>query len=152
MLFRSSPSAITRLLELGVPAYLIRATLIGVLAQRLVRTLCPDCKSAVGLSPESWRSLRIGEAVAMPKQVYVAGGCLECRQTGYRGRSGVYELMLLDTALQTAVAENPDLTNLRQLAMAAGMRPLRQAGAAKVVAGLTTIEEILALTPDPRER
>jgi general secretion pathway protein E len=147
-----SPSAITRLLELGVPAYLIRATLIGVLAQRLVRTLCPDCKSAVDLSPESWRSLQIGEAVAMPKKVYVAGGCLECRQTGYRGRSGVYELMLLNTALQTAVAENPDLTNLRQLAVAAGMHPLRQAGAAKVVAGLTTIEEILALTPDPRER
>jgi len=147
-----SPSAITRLLELGVPAYLIRATLIGVLAQRLVRTLCPDCKSPVNLSPEPWRSLRIGEAVPMPKQVYIAGGCLECRQTGYRGRSGVYELMLLNTALQTAVAENPDLTNLRQLAVAAGMRPLRQAGAGKVVAGLTTIEEILALTPDPRER
>ena len=147
-----SPSAITRLLELGVPAYLIRATLIGVLAQRLIRTLCPDCKSPVDISPESWKALGIGDATAMPKSVYVAGGCLECRQTGYRGRSGVYELMPLNTALQTAIGENPDLTNLRRLAVAAGMQPLRQAGATKVIEGLTTIEEILALTPDPAER
>ena len=104
-----SPSAITRLLELGVPAYLIRATLIGVLAQRLIRTLCPDCKSPVDISPESWKALGIGAAIPMPKTVYAAGGCLECRQTGYRGRSGVYELMPLNTALQTAVGENPDL-------------------------------------------
>jgi general secretion pathway protein E len=146
-----SPSAITRLLELGVPAYLIRATLIGVLAQRLVRTLCPDCKTPVDVNPESWKALGVGDTVPMPKTVYVAGGCLECRQTGYRGRSGVYELMPLNSALQTAVAENPDLTHLRQLAVAAGMLPLRQAGAAKVIAGLTTAEEILALTPDPAE-
>jgi general secretion pathway protein E len=147
-----SPSAITRLLELGVPAYLIRATLIGVLAQRLVRTLCPDCKSAVDINPESWKALGVGDTIPMPKTVYVAGGCLECRQTGYRGRSGVYELMPLNTALQAAVGENPDLTNLRQLAVAAGMHPLRLAGAAKIIAGLTTVEEILALTPDPAER
>jgi general secretion pathway protein E len=147
-----SPSAITRLLELGVPAYLIRATLIGVLAQRLVRTLCPDCKSPVDINPESWKALGVGDAVPMPKTVYIAGGCLECRQTGYRGRSGVYELMPLNAALHAAIAENPDLTNLRQLAVAAGMHPLRQAGAAKVIAGLTTAEEILALTPDPAER
>jgi general secretion pathway protein E len=147
-----SPSAITRLLELGVPAYLIRATLIGVLAQRLVRTLCPDCKSPVDINPESWKALGVGDTIPMPTTVYVAGGCLECRQTGYRGRSGVYELMALTTALQTAIGENPDLTNLRQLAVAAGMHPLRHAGAAKVIAGLTTVEEILALTPDPAER
>jgi general secretion pathway protein E len=146
-----SPSAITRLLELGVPAYLIRATLIGVLAQRLVRTLCPDCKSPVDVNAASWDALGVGLTVPMPAKINVASGCLECRQTGYRGRSGVYELMPLTTALQTATSENPNLTNLRQLAAAAGMRPLRQAGAEKVVAGLTTVEEILALTPDPTE-
>jgi general secretion pathway protein E len=146
-----SPSAVTRLLELGVPAYLIRATLIGVLAQRLVRTLCPDCKSPVAMNGTSWDALGVGNSTPRPKTVNVAGGCLECRQTGYRGRSGVYELMPLNAALQTAISESPDLQNLRQLAVAAGMRPLRQAGAEKVIAGLTTVEEILALTPDPFE-
>ncbi|HEV2703294.1 MAG TPA: GspE/PulE family protein [Steroidobacteraceae bacterium] len=146
-----SVSAITRLLELGVPAYLIRATLIGVLAQRLVRTLCPDCKSSVANTVESWKALGVGASVPVPQTVHVASGCLECRQTGFRGRSGVYELMVVDTALQTAIGENPDLGNLRKLARAGGMRSLRQAGAAKVIAGLTTVDEILALTPDPNE-
>jgi general secretion pathway protein E len=78
-------------------------------------------------------------------------GCLECRQTGYLGRSAVYELMLLNAPLQAAVAQNPDLGNLRRLAIQGGMRPLRHAAAEKIAAGLTTIDEVLALTPDPRE-
>jgi general secretion pathway protein E len=146
-----SPSAVTRLLELGVPAYLIRATLLGVCAQRLVRTLCPDCKTAVPMSAAHWDQLGIGDAVPMPDSVYKAVGCLECRQTGYRGRSGVYELMTLDAALQSAIAGEPDLTALRRLAVRAGMRPLRHAAAEKVAAGLTTLDEVLALTPDPRQ-
>jgi general secretion pathway protein E len=146
-----SPSAITRLLELGVPGYLLRATLIGVLAQRLVRTLCANCKASVPMSPEYWSQLGVGDALAMPKSVFKAVGCLDCRQTGYFGRSGVYELMQLNTAIQSLVAQNPDLTRLRQLAVEGGMRPLRHAAADKVVAGMTTIEEVLALTPDPRE-
>ncbi|MGA2188723.1 MAG: GspE/PulE family protein [Steroidobacteraceae bacterium] len=147
-----SPSALTRLLELGVPAYLIRATLIGVLAQRLVRTLCPDCKAAVGMTRDYWSQLGVGDAVAMPASVYKAVGCLECRQTGYLGRSGAYELMLLNASMQSAVAENPDIQVLRQLALQGGMRPLRHAAAEKIAAGLTTVDEVLALTPDPRER
>jgi general secretion pathway protein E len=146
-----SPSAITRLLELGVPGYLLRATLIGVLAQRLVRTLCANCKASVPMSPEYWSQLGVGDALAMPKSVFKAVGCLDCRQTGYFGRSGVYELMQLNTAIQSLVAQNPDLTRLRQLAVEGGMRPLRHAAADKVMAGMTTIEEVLALTPDPRE-
>ena len=147
-----APSAITRLLELGVPAYLIRATLIGVLAQRLVRTLCRDCRASVGISKEYWSQLGVGSAVAMPATVFKAVGCLECRQTGYLGRSGVYELMLLNPSIQAAVAQNSDLGNLRQLAIEGGMRPLRHAAADKIAAGVTTIDEVLALTPDPRER
>jgi general secretion pathway protein E len=146
-----SPSAITRLLELGVPAYLVRATLIGVLAQRLVRTLCPDCKASVGMSKANWSQLGVDNAVVMPASVFRAVGCLECRQTGYLGRSGVYELMLLNPAIQAAVAQNPDLGNLRHLAVEGGMRPLRYAGAEKIADGVTTIDEVLALTPDPRE-
>ena len=147
-----SPSAITRLLELGVPAYLVRATLIGVLAQRLVRTLCANCKAPVAISQEHWNQLGVGEAVATPASVFKAVGCLECRQTGYLGRSGAYELMQLNAAMQSAVAHNPDLANLRRLAIEGGMRPLRHAAAEKVVAGMTTVEEVLSLTPDPREQ
>lgn len=147
-----SPSAVTRLLELGVPAYLIRATLIGVLAQRLVRTLCPDCKAPMDMTRDYWNELGVGGAVAMPAAVYKAVGCLECRQTGYLGRSGVYEIMLLNAAMQAAIADSPDRQDLRQLAVQGGMRPLRHAAAEKIAAGLTTIDEVLAMTPDPRER
>jgi general secretion pathway protein E len=145
-----SPSAITRLLELGVPAYLIRATLIGVLAQRLVRTLCTECKASVTMSSEYWSQLGVGSEVAMPSTVFKAVGCLECRQTGYLGRSGVYEIMPLDPAIQAAVANNADLADLRSLAIRAGMKPLRHAAADKIAAGMTTIDEVLSLTPDPR--
>jgi general secretion pathway protein E len=93
----------------------------------------------------------VGDAVATPASVFKAVGCLECRQTGYLGRSGSYELMQLNAAMQSAVAHNPDLANLRRLAIEGGMRPLRHAAAEKVVAGMTTIEEVLSLTPDPRE-
>ena len=145
-----SPSAITRLLELGVPPYLIRATLIGVLAQRLVRTLCTDCKAPIGMSWEFWNQLGVGSEVSMPSSVFKAVGCLECRQTGYLGRSGVYELMPLNPTIQAAVAHNADLADLRSLAIQAGMRPLRHAAADKIAAGVTTIDEVLSLTPDPR--
>jgi general secretion pathway protein E len=147
-----APSAVTRLLELGVPAYLIRATLIGVLAQRLVRRLCPDCKAPMDMPRDSWSTLGVGGSVTMPAAVYKAVGCLDCRQTGYLGRSGVYELMVLNPAMQALIAANPDVEILRQLAMQEGMRPLRHAAAEKVGAGITTIDEALALTPDPRER
>jgi general secretion pathway protein E len=147
-----APSAITRLMELGVPAYLIRATLIGVLAQRLVRALCAECKAPIAVSSEQWQQLGVGEAVAKPGTIYKSVGCLDCRQTGYLGRSGVYELMVVNAAMQSAIADNRESGQLRQLAMRAGMRPLRHAGAEKVVEGVTSIEEVLALTPDPRER
>ncbi len=147
-----APSAITRLLELGVPAYLIRATLIGVLAQRLVRALCPECKAPIPVTGDQWSELGVGDAVAKPATVYRAVGCLECRQTGYSGRSGVYELMAVNAAMQSAIADNHGLLELRQLAIQGGMRPLRHAAAEKIAAGVTSIEEVLALTPDPRGR
>jgi len=144
-----SPSAITRLLELGVPAYLVRATLIGVLAQRLVRTLCPHCKAPVAMTAPHWQGLGTGSAVPMPAHEFRAVGCLECRQTGYLGRNGVYELMHVTGPLQAAIGDDPDLIRLRTLATQGGMRPLRHAAAEKVAAGITTVEEALTLTPDP---
>jgi general secretion pathway protein E len=147
-----SPAAVVRLMELGVPAYLIKASLIGVLAQRLVRTLCPSCKTPLAMNGTSWHQLGVGNAVAMPANVYKSVGCLECRQTGYLGRSGVYELMSMGASLQSAIATNPELVELRKLAIEGGMRPLRHAAAEKVALGLTTIDEVLSLTPDPRDR
>src|SRR5580698_3198889 len=147
-----SPSAITRLLELGVPAYLIRATLIGVLAQRLIRTLCPDCKAPIPVPLEQWNELGVGSLLPTPVNIYKAVGCLDCRQTGFRGRSGVYELMAISPSIQSAIADDPELPALREMATKAGMRPLRHAGAEKVATGVTTIEEVLSLTPELRER
>ncbi len=146
-----SPSAVTRLLELGVPAYLIKATLLGVLAQRLVRTLCPHCKAPRDLAVASWNELGVGDGIPTPQRIFSPAGCLECRQTGYMGRIGVYELMAIDSALRSAITPGVDSVELRRRALQAGMRPLRHAGAEKVAAGLTSISEVLSLTPDPRQ-
>ncbi len=145
-----SPSAVTRMLELGVPAYLIKATLLGVLAQRLVRTLCPHCKEPTPTPAAQWSDLGLNEVLAMPAETPTPVGCLECRQTGYLGRTGVYELMPISGALRSAISSSTELAALRQLAVRNGMRSLRVAGAEKIAAGLTSISEILALTPDPR--
>jgi general secretion pathway protein E len=143
-----APSAISRLLELGVPHYLINATLLGVLAQRLVRTLCPLCrKPAEGLKHEHLEALVRPWKLTSPMQVYQAIGCLECRMTGYRGRVGVYELLTVGDAFRERLTASPDLAALRQQAARDGMRPLRLAAMAKVGEGLTTLDEVLANTP-----
>ena len=144
-----SPSAITRLLELGVPAYLLRATLIGALAQRLLRTLCPHCKAPVTMDGSQWQEL--GASPVPRGTPHRPVGCLECRETGYFGRTGVYELLSITPALRAAIGDTRDLADLRRLAQRDGMRPLRLAGAEKVAAGLTSVSEVLSLTPDPRQ-
>jgi general secretion pathway protein E len=141
-------TAITRMEDLGVPSYLISATVIGVLAQRLVRTLCAACKQpddgdAAAVLAEAIKPWRLN---GTPK-VYKPVGCLECRMTGYRGRAGLYELMTVNEAVRAAVHPTTDLPKLRQLALQDGMRPLRLAGAMKVAEGLTTLEEVLRATP-----
>ncbi len=141
-------SAITRLADLGVPPYLIGATVAGVLAQRLVRTLCPACKQ-----PDAATTRETLAEVVKPWRLsggftpYRPVGCLECRMTGYRGRAGLYELLLLDEAAQAAVHPVADAARLRQIAAKSGMRPLRLAGAMKVAEGTTTLEEVLRSTP-----
>jgi general secretion pathway protein E len=142
-----APSAITRWLELGAPAYLINATLIGVMAQRLVRTLCPHCKQPGELDPELWRTLTAPWKSAPPAAVQQPKGCLECRNTGYLGRVGLYEMLRVTPALRQLVRPECDLAALRQQAIKDGMLPLRLAGARKVAAGLTTIEEVLKVVP-----
>lgn len=143
-----SASAITRLADLGVPPYLISATVIGVLAQRLARTLCPACKQ-----PDPGVTLDDLDAAARPWRLkggvgaYKAVGCLECRNTGFRGRTGLYELLVLNEAARLTVHPTLDLPALRKHALADGMHPLRMAGVMKVAEGVTTLDEVLRTTP-----
>ncbi len=140
-------AALTRLLDLGVPGYLLRATVLGVMAQRLVRTLCPHCKKETPISEEDWESLVKPWKVVRPKVTYEADGCLECRNTGYLGRQGIYEIMPLSESLQALITDDMDLNRVRQLAMREGMRTLRLSGAQKVAAGATTVSEVLRVAP-----
>ncbi len=147
-----APSAITRLLELGVPYYLLKATLLGVMAQRLVRTLCPHCKAPVEIAEDDWNTLTQPWSAPLPKGAQQAVGCLECRDTGYRGRAGVYEIMLLNDAIKPLIMADTDLVKLKNQAYRDGMRSLRLSGAQKIAAGLTTIEEILRVTPQSQQK
>ncbi|WP_412556714.1 GspE/PulE family protein [Xylophilus sp. GOD-11R] len=144
-----APSAVTRLMELGVPPYLLNATLLGVLAQRLVRTLCSACRQ-----PDTDEVSRetLADAVKPwklngPYQPYKPVGCVDCRMTGYRGRMGLYELLSVSEAFKEKVNKEPGIAALRRQAVTDGMRPLRLAGALRVAEGLTTLEEVLAATP-----
>jgi general secretion pathway protein E len=142
-----APSAVMRLLELGVPHYLLEATLAGVLAQRLVRLLCPHCKTDDGtLSDDAWASLTQGAMLPRPARVYRPVGCPECRQTGYRGRTGLYELLTVTPAFSRLIGAHTDNQQLLRQGLADGMTPLRVAGAQKVASGLTTAEEVLKVT------
>ena len=142
-----APSAISRLLELGVAPYLIKATLLGVMAQRLVRTLCPDCKAAQPLSPDAWSGFAPGWAHATPITVYRPVGCTQCRASGYHGRVGVCEIMVLSEQLKALIGPQTDLTAIRHLASAQGMLSLRLAAAHKVASAATSLEEALRVTP-----
>ena len=142
-----APSAVTRLLELGVPAYLLRATLIGVMAQRLTRTLCAHCKQPTQVDTEAWSESIAPFNAPAPEQIWQAEGCEHCRQTGYSGRAGIYELLELDDALRQGIHSDTSLEQWRAQAWQAGMTPLRVAGARRVAAGLTTLEEVSRVTP-----
>ncbi|MBG6503052.1 Flp pilus assembly complex ATPase component TadA, partial [Pseudomonas aeruginosa] len=147
-----SPTAITRLLELGVPYYLIRATVLGVMAQRLVRTLCPHCKAPMQLADSDWHELTRPWSAPPPSGAHQAGGCLECRDTGYRGRAGGYEIMLLSDSLKELITADTDLVALRRQAYKEGTRSLRLSGAQKVAAGISTLEEVLRVTPQSEQK
>ena len=142
-----APSAIARLTEIGVPPYLISATLIGVVAQRLVRTLCPHCKQSKITDKREWEALIKPWTTSAPESIAMAEGCLECRQTGFIGRVGIYEMMSINDSLKQEISNGSDLIKFRKTAIKQGMKPLNLAGAQKVAKGVTTIEEVLKVAP-----
>jgi len=146
-----APSSISRLLDIGAQPYLISASLLGVLAQRLIRMLCPHCKQPAELDKKAWNDLVAPATTRLPKQVYKAVGCEECRHTGYYGRSGIYEVLLMNNELQHLINTSRDLTDYYTAAAKQGMRTLRLSGAQKIAEGITTLEEIYSVVPPPRD-
>ncbi|MBV1734128.1 MAG: GspE/PulE family protein [Hydrogenophaga sp.] len=147
-----APSAIMRLMELGIPPYLINATVLGVLAQRLVRTLCQACRvreddAGTTASREALAELVKPWQISGKYRPYRPVGCVDCRMTGYHGRMVLYELLVVTETFKSKVSREPVLEALRSQAVKDGMRPLRLAGAARVAEGLTTLDEVLACTP-----
>ena len=142
-----APSAISRLLELGVPHYLIKATLLGIMAQRLVRTLCAHCKAPQQLAEDEWQAVTRPWQAPLPTAACRAIGCPECRDTGFRGRAGVYEILQITDTVKAHIQAETDLLSLRRRAVMEGMRSLRLSGAQKIAAGQTTLEEVLRVTP-----
>jgi general secretion pathway protein E len=141
-----SAGAMTRLVDMGIEPFLISSSVTGVLAQRLVRVICRGCKEPVRLTSE-----RLAEIGLSPQDVpgsitYRGAGCAECLSTGYRGRTGIYELLVMDDEIRRLVVEGADANQIRRAACAAGMKTLRHDGAAKVIRGITTIEEVLRVT------
>ena len=149
-----APAAVTRMLDLGMPSYLISATVLGVMAQRLVRVLCPSCKKASPATPEDeamWDRLVAPWKANRPSQFHHPVGCLDCRMTGYRGRVGIYEILMLSPDMKQAISDSADVAKIRDLAYREGMKPLRISGAMKVAAGVTTLAEVFKVAP-PSER
>ena len=142
-----SPSSVSRLLELGAPAYLVKATLRGIMSQRLVRILCNHCKRQVPTDLAGWEELVHPYNVPPPPVTYAPVGCKACRDSGYLGRRGIYEVLVNSATLADEIVADINTRRLRELALAEGMQPLRLSGAARVAAGETTVAEVLRVTP-----
>ncbi len=144
-----APTSLMRLLDLGLATYLVKSTLLGIVAQRLVRTLCPHCKKEGDIDQSAWRDLVRPWKAPGPEKLFKPVGCLECRNTGYYGRQGIYEILPLSDSIKELITDQCDLMTLRKQAMKEGMRSLRLAGAQKVAAGETTMEEVMRVAPPP---
>ncbi|MEM6455422.1 MAG: ATPase, T2SS/T4P/T4SS family [Acidobacteriota bacterium] len=141
-----APSALTRLVDLGIERFMINSTLIGVMAQRLVRRICDRCTESRHLTREEAESLRISHDPARPIVVHQGKGCFECRHTGFRGRSGVFEILPITEKIKELLLEKADVQVIKREAMREGMKTLRQASLRKLAEGVTTYEEIIRVT------
>jgi general secretion pathway protein E len=142
-----APSALTRLVDMGVEPYLVGSSLVAVLAQRLVRVLCDECREPAQATADELAELGL-KAQKGPVAIFRPVGCPRCNHTGYRGRIGIFELMLVDDEIRAMVSQNVDAKTVKRKAVAKGMRPLRVDGARKVLRGLTSVAEVLRATED----
>jgi len=142
-----APGAVTRLLDMGVEPFLVTSTVIGVLAQRLLRSLCPQCRAPYEATPEDLAALHLA-AEEVEHHLMRATGCEACQGIGFKGRSGLYELLVMSDALRPLIIERASVGAVREKARAEGMRTLREDGIAKVLAGVTTVEEMIRETQD----
>lgn len=141
-----SAGAVTRLVDMGVQPFLVASSLVGVLAQRLVRTICQDCKVPINPDPKVLRDMGIDPQRC--NVVYKGEGCSKCGGNGYRGRMGIYELMLIDDEMRALINKNVDASTIKAAAKAKGLIDLRGDGASKVIAGITTLEEVNRVTQE----
>jgi len=132
-------------LDLGLEPYLVSSSLIAIVAQRLVRKVCPDCRKVAEPTPHELRELGLGEGESSGK-FYVGTGCDKCFQTGYRGRTGIYELMLINEEIQDMIYKKESAGAIKKRAINAGLQTLRMDGVRKVLAGITTVAEIMRVT------
>ncbi len=144
-------AAIPRLREIGIPAYLINATLLGIMAQRLTRQLCPACKQPTTLDQDVWRSMTAPWKLNGEGTFFKAVGCEACRNTGYRGRIGLYEMLKMTPNLRASIGPDSDASAIRKTAIKDGMIQLRLSGAQKIAQGLTTVEEVMKVVPAETE-
>ena len=145
-----APSAITRLIDMGVEDYLIASSLLGVLAQRLVRVSCPYCKTEVHPVPEMLTEIgfKRGDPTGGPDRFYEGRGCGYCSNTGFTGRVGIYELMPIDDSLRKLIVAKADSNQIRKTAIENGMRSLQDDGWLKVRQGTTSLAEVLRVTQE----
>ena len=147
-----SAGAITRLLEMGIEDFLLASAILGILAQRLVRLICPECRRAVSpnLAKEEWLQVRngAGPPVKESEHLFIGQGCPACAHTGYQGRTGIYELLPVDESVRELILQRADANTLRQKAISQGMQILAGDGWHKVAQGLTTVQEVLRVTQE----
>ena len=141
-----APSAITRLVDMGIEPYLLSSTIVGIMAQRLVRRICPDCKQAYQPTDLELSRLGINKKELVNGELYHGVGCQSCYGSGYRGRHGVYELMTVDNLIHKQIVTSPDAVILRKVALENGMISLLAHGADLVRKGITTVAEVLRVT------
>jgi general secretion pathway protein E len=143
-----APTAITRLVDMGIEPFLVSSSLTGVVAQRLIRLLCPRCKEPYVPTDEELEELQVDRYQLQNGHFYRRAGCQKCADTGYMGRSGIYEVLMVDDEIQNLILKGADANVIRKAAIAKGMTTLRQDGAEKVVAGLTTVQEVARVSQD----
>ncbi|HPG70587.1 MAG TPA: ATPase, T2SS/T4P/T4SS family, partial [Syntrophales bacterium] len=139
-------SAITRLIDMGIEPFLVASSVIAIVAQRLVRVLCPRCKEAYTPDAESLVDAGIPSRAVDGKPIYRRKGCNACMNTGYRGRTGIFEIMIMDEGVKRLILKTSDANQINDEAVRNGMATLVQDGARKVLEGITTIEEVLRVT------